>query len=101
MTSRSDGKGDRMWLSGCPQHPRYLRERSDGQRESGRVYPLSEGLPEGGIPPGASYVTLQQDDAGAWRVTEEIPLTGSRSRPSSRAYRSGWDEVYGKKEAAN
>ena len=93
-------KGDRMYLGGCAKHPRYLRQNAEGEIQSGTLYPLSEGVPEGGTPPGSALVTLKRDGAG-WVVEDEIRLTGCRTRPTSPAYRSGWDAVYGKRGAHN
>lgn len=103
MKKEANSIGDTVVL-GIPNEDgvqMYRRYRSDGSCELGVMMP--QGAP---VPPEAkSYVTLGHHVGPYSKVVSESPIvrdvmlsSGIRSRPASKEYRSGWDEIFGKQK---
>jgi len=70
------------------------RVLDDGHRQEGELRPLPEGRP---LDPGAELVQIEDcDEPDAVRLTT-LPLDhAGPSRASTRAYRAGYDAIFGK-----
>ncbi len=89
-------KKDEMWVSpkSCIHGSRaYRRVRADGTVEHGALVRPNQDMPPGAM----GVVELEHVEGDRFSIKQEIKFTGGHSRPANSAYRSGWDNIFGKR----